>query len=682
MSLINYSHTGKKQPLFFGEEPALQRYDSPQYPILEKLYDTQNGYFWNPSEISLQKDRGDFAALSNAEKHIFSSNLKYQILLDSMQSRGVLEFLPLVSNSELESLIIIWSFFETIHSKSYSHIIRSIYADPSEVFDTTLNTEEIITRAKSVTNYYDQFVEAVAAWNSTSLPALISDGNQTAKTDLLELKRLLYLAIVNVNILEGIRFYTSFACSFVFAENKKMIGNSDIISLIARDEACYITGTEILTPNGWKLLDDVDTNDRVMQYKENGEVEFVNPTAVMHQHYKSGLYKFVDSNGRFEQIVTYDHRMIWRNPKTKQIQETLSQDMVLSSKDIIATGLKLTGRSVLTPVEVLNICFFYYGSLVSSKTTDTEIACKFILPPNARLLLNTAFQGLSINAKNAIANSNGDFTEYNVLIPREYFIPYFAWLDLNDTNYIAARHILELCNKFGNKVNTTSTPKFRLRLYNRHVINKLQQIATISGWAHKLYSQKDGGITMEIDKCKDSYHIQSASPAELIPNYNGFVHCVSVPSGMIVVRYNGKVSVGGNCHLKISEEIIKTLKNDGDDDMKKIIKDEESTVVEMYKTAVAEEKQWANYLFQYGSVLGLNATLTHQYIEFLANRRIKAIGMQPIFDISNKNPLPWMDNYLKSGNVTVAPQESEILSYLIGSSNPDVDSNTFANFVL
>lgn len=679
MSIINFKHSNKPQKLFLDESPALQRYDIVQYPIFESLYNTQNSYFWSPQEISLQKDRVDFQNLSKHEQFIFTENLKYQILLDSVQSRGVLVFLEVCSNPELEALLILWSNFEVIHSKSYSHIIRTVYPDPSVVFDTILSTPEISIRAKNVTKYYDEFVEALAQWKYTSLPELVQDGNQTSETQLYELKRLLYLAIININALEGIRFYTSFACAFSLAQNKKMIGNSDIISLIARDEACYIAGTEILTPNGWKALDDVTIEDTVLQYKQNGAVEFVNPQAVTHQKHSSSLYKFKDTSGHFEQIVTYDHRMIYRNNKTSIIEESLAQDTKLyQGKDIISTGLKMTGRNYVTDIELLNILFLYYGSIVTHRSTDTETACKFFIHNDFRLLFGNIRSNLQLCATQKDVISDGKFTSYVLLIPKEYIVNNFNWLNLTDISYKCARQIIELCQQFGaNSLARCDKP--RLKIYNRAVLNKLQQICTISGWAHRMYSRADGGVSVEIDKGRDGY-FGKPCPVEMVNNYNGMVHCVTVPSGMIVVRYNGRVSVGGNCHVQISENIIKILKSDDDPDMQKIVKQEESTIVEMYKTAVDEEKAWANYLFKDGSILGLNAELLHQYIEFLANRRIKAIGGKAIYNVGLKNPLPWMDNYLKSGNVTVAPQESEILSYVIAASNPDIDSNTFSDF--
>jgi len=221
-----------KQHMFFGAPQSTQRYDVFKFPQFDKLNQTMLGYFWRPEEVSLQKDRSDYQNFRPEQKHIFTSNLKYQTLLDSVQGRGpCLAFLPHVSLPELEGCIVTWDFFETIHSRSYTHIMKNIYADPSEVFDTILDDENIIKRAESVTRHYDKFIE------------LASDKTSNMKT----VKKNLFLAMMTVNILEGLRFYVSFACTFGFGELKLMEGSAKIISFIARDEAQHLAiSTHIL----------------------------------------------------------------------------------------------------------------------------------------------------------------------------------------------------------------------------------------------------------------------------------------------------------------------------------------------------------------------------------------------------------------------------------------------------
>ena len=149
-----------KQPMFFGEDLAVQRYDTMKYPIFDKLTQQQLGYFWRPEEVSLQKDRNDYADLRPEQKDIFTSNLKYQTMLDSVQGRGpCLAFLPFCSLPELEGCIVTWDFMETIHSRSYTYIIKNLYPNPDEVFDTIIEDERIEERAKSVTKAYDELID-------------------------------------------------------------------------------------------------------------------------------------------------------------------------------------------------------------------------------------------------------------------------------------------------------------------------------------------------------------------------------------------------------------------------------------------------------------------------------------------------------------------------------------------
>jgi ribonucleoside-diphosphate reductase beta chain len=246
-----------KEHMFFGADQNTQRYDIFKYPEYDKLNQTMLGYFWRPEEVSLQKDRGDYQQLRDEQKHIFTSNLKYQTLLDSVQGRGpCLSFLPYCSNPELEGCIIAWDFFETIHSRSYTHIVKNVYANPSEVFDTILDDEKIIERAISVTKYYDEFNDIANNYFNKD------QGN------LYDVKKALYKAMMTVNILEGLRFYVSFACTFAFGELKMMEGSAKIISLIARDEATHLNLSTHILKHWAKGDDDPDMAKIAVELKD------------------------------------------------------------------------------------------------------------------------------------------------------------------------------------------------------------------------------------------------------------------------------------------------------------------------------------------------------------------------------------------------------------------------------
>ncbi len=233
-----------KEPMFFGDSVNVARFDQQKFQIFEKLTEKQLSFFWRPEEIDVSKDKIDFSKLLPNEKHIFISNLQYQILLDSVQGRSPnIAFLPIVSLPELENWIETWAFSETIHSRSYTHIIRAIMNEPGVVFDEIMKTDEIIKRATSVSKYYDKLIKHTQAYLLHGEGEHLING-ESLNINLYSLKRLVYLTIMSVNILEAIRFYVSFACSFAFAERKVMEGNAKIIKLIARDEALHLTGTQ------------------------------------------------------------------------------------------------------------------------------------------------------------------------------------------------------------------------------------------------------------------------------------------------------------------------------------------------------------------------------------------------------------------------------------------------------
>jgi len=376
MTVFNTDHfDSKKQSMFFGKPLGIQRYDSYKYPVFDKLTTQQLGYFWRPEEVSLQKDRADYQTLRPEQKHIYTSNLKYQIMLDSVQGRGPgMAFIPYCSLPELEACMEVWGFMEMIHSRSYTYIIKNIYPDPSEVFDTIIKDERILERSASVTESYDDFINAAQNYGVSNTWMHNIEGVPYAKETLNDVKRKLYRAVANVNILEGIRFYVSFACSFAFGELKLMEGSAKIISLIARDE---------------------------------------------------------------------------------------------------------------------------------------------------------------------------------------------------------------------------------------------------------------------------------------------------------------------NQHLAITQNIMNKWRDGDDPEMKQIAKEEEEWVYAMFDRAVNEEKRWADYLFKDGSMIGLNDKLLQQYVEWIANRRLKAIGLKPRYDISaNNNPLPWTQHWISSKGLQVAPQETEVESYVVGGIKQDMKKDAFSGFKL
>lgn len=233
-----------REPMFLGQSVNVARYDQQKYEVFEKLIEKQLSFFWRPEEVDVSRDKIDYNALPDHEKHIFISNLKYQTLLDSIQGRSPnVAFLPLVSLPELETWIETWSFSETIHSRSYTHIIRNIVNDPSVIFDDIVVNKEILRRATDIAEYYDHLIKLTQVFNLFGAGTHVINGEELVVNSR-TLKKALYLCMMSVNALEAIRFYVSFACSFAFAERKLMEGNAKIIRLIARDEALHLNSTQ------------------------------------------------------------------------------------------------------------------------------------------------------------------------------------------------------------------------------------------------------------------------------------------------------------------------------------------------------------------------------------------------------------------------------------------------------
>ena len=258
-----------KQFMFFGAPLSVQRYDQYRFPTFDKLTQQQLGYFWRPEEVSLQKDRADYAQLTDHQRHIFTSNLKYQIMLDSVQGRAPgMAFIPYCSLPELEACMQVWQFMEMIHSRSYTYIIKNVYPDPADVFDTILEDDNILSRAESVTESYDNFLNYAHEYDQSNLWKPDWKEHPNSEWTKKDLKRKLYRAVANVNILEGIRFYVSFACSFAFGENKLMEGSAKILSLISRDESQHLVLTQQIMKNWANGKDDPDMQEIAREEKD------------------------------------------------------------------------------------------------------------------------------------------------------------------------------------------------------------------------------------------------------------------------------------------------------------------------------------------------------------------------------------------------------------------------------
>lgn len=303
MTVLNLNNIDfTTQPMFFGAPQGIQRYDKFKYPDFEALTKKQISFFWTPESKDLQKDRVDYQILRPEQKHIFTSNLKYQTMLDSVQGRAPgLAFRPYCSLPELESCMLWWETFENIHSRSYTHIIKNVYANPSEVFDTIITDNNIVQRAKTVTEAYDDFIQSAHQYGSSELWKFNNEGVPMAKEELYELKRKLFRAMMNVNILEGIRFYVSFACSFAFGELKVMEGSAKIVEEICRDEGLHLAITQKILKK-WKQGDD-PVMEKIAQEEEEYSYYLFDRAVTEEKNWAKYLFKEGSMIGLNEKIL-------------------------------------------------------------------------------------------------------------------------------------------------------------------------------------------------------------------------------------------------------------------------------------------------------------------------------------------------------------------------------------------
>ena len=331
-----------KRKMFFDGGADIARYDEVKYPQLEKITDRQLGFFWRPEEVDILRDANDFDQLTESEQHIFTSNLKRQIVLDSVQGRCPnIAFLPFCSLPEVETWIETWSFFETIHSRSYTHIIRNIYPQPGEVFDNIMNIKPIIECGEDISKYYDM---------------LMDDPN----------KKNLWLALNAVNALEGIRFYVSFACSWAFAELKKMEGNAKIIKFIARDENTHLASTQQMI----KILPQDDKDFKKIKEECHDEVMQIFAD-VVRQEQEWAEYLFKDGSMIGLNAELLKQYVEWIATKRFRAIGLQSPYDVPAANPLPWTQKWITGGSVQVAPQETEISSYIVGGVKKDVSDDT-----------------------------------------------------------------------------------------------------------------------------------------------------------------------------------------------------------------------------------------------------------------------------------------------------------------------
>ncbi|BBI90448.1 ribonucleoside diphosphate reductase small subunit [Tenacibaculum phage PTm1] len=673
-SLISeLSVDNRENPLFFGKPLGMQRFDTTKYKQIEKFYDDSFLLLWREHEFNLTKDKEDFRKLTENEQRIFTQNLGYQILLDSVQSRGINNLLEHCTNAELEAGLGIWAMVEGIHSKSYTHIIRNVYTDPTEVLDKLSTDEKILARAHGVTKYYDDLINS------------LSDEDDYSR------KKKLYLTLVSIQILEAVRFYVSFACSYYFAERGVMTGNAKIIQKINIDENCFSGDTEILTSTGWKMFKDLDETELVGQY-DKGVLSFVKPLAYTNKEYSGDMIKI--SNQSHECLVTPDHDILLFREDKGWFKEKAG-DVKFSSTKKIPHFANVTddGESNLTNLDRLKIAlqadgYNLYGNV---KLDGTK---------NKRGNLGGYTHGIYVKKESKVKrieellNSIPDL-KYTKVNPSNGKTGYIYSLRIDnydckqlnflydlELNYKTCVDIIDEVSKWDSHIRSESA--FMYCSTDKKCIDIIQDIAIRCGYeSHITVSEDDRKETYKTYYRLSLHHrtklVNTYSLKKETIQYDGNVYCVTVPSGNIITRRNNKTFIAGNCHVGFTNFLIKTLRKNESEGFQEVIKDCEPLVAQMWRDASEEEIAWAEYLFEDGDLVGLNADILKQYMHFLCNLRMRACGYERIFPVT-KNPILWIQKYVDSSAVQNAPQESENTAYLtnsVTSENMDFSGDEF-----
>jgi ribonucleoside-diphosphate reductase beta chain len=323
------------------------------------------GFFWQPQEVEIYRDIKDFKTLDKHEQHIFTSNLKRQILLDSVQGRAPsLAFLPLVGLPEMEAWVTTWTFIELLHSRSYTHIIRNVYSNPSEVFDDITDVQEIVSCGKDVSKYYDELIRYSNYYQLLGYGIHTVNGKKVEITEY-ELKKRIWLTILSINVLEGIRFYVSFACSWAFAELKKMEGNAKIIKLICRDENLHLGATQTLI----KILPTDDPMFAQIQ-KECKQEAYDMYTEAVQQEKDWAKFLFKDGSiiGLNEQLLS-DYIEFIANKRMKAVG--LESPYKGGSDPLPWTGKWISGSQVQVAPQETEITSYVTGGVKQDVTEDT-----------------------------------------------------------------------------------------------------------------------------------------------------------------------------------------------------------------------------------------------------------------------------------------------------------------------
>lgn len=232
-----------KEPMFLGSGKNTQRFDSMKYPFFDEKNEKMQGFDWAFNEAKLKTDYVDFnTKMTFADQFKYTKVLQKLIFLDSLQGRGILLTLGhIVSLPELENAMLVWEYFEGAkHSKTYTENLRGVYDDPARIFDESFEIPELMLLAKSISNPYNECYELIIEMQYKIIKNL-----EITPEFMKALKKSVIKLLVVINILEGVRFYSGFACIWALNKSQGFVeGTSKNLKFICRDENQHLALTQ------------------------------------------------------------------------------------------------------------------------------------------------------------------------------------------------------------------------------------------------------------------------------------------------------------------------------------------------------------------------------------------------------------------------------------------------------
>ena len=638
-----------RQLIIGGNPTGIANMNTVRHRWATRLYDQMVGNFWIPQTVDMTDDKRTKDLLLDHEKQALYDTLGFLIFMDSFQVANLPNIADVVTSPIIKLCLGIQVFQEGIHTQSYQYIAETLLptTERDAIYDRWKENPILRERIKHIADIANAYIE-----------------NPTLSN--------FYKIIIANYILEGLYFYQGFNFFDQLSHRNKLVQCSKQIDFIRRDEHCFDDQTEILTDKGWKLFKDlIKGEDKVAQYNKDKSIDFILPTHYVEREYKGQLVNF---SGRYFDIsVTPEHRMIFAN-KTEDNLEQLAKDFNPSfSKQYYCSGYKTSGNlTELSPLEQLLIAYQADGSLSTDvlrtgERSGTKSVVFYLKKERKVNRLESILSKLDFSYSKNISVTSG-YTSFNIKIPLEFielFTKDFDWVDISEATYIWADHFLqELVHWDGYLKNKEDLTNLYYSNTNKKAVDVVQTLAVLGGYSAHMSTQEDNRKETYSDIYrlflhKDNLVRCTGSNNKEITEYSGNIYCVTVPSGMILVRKNNKVIVSGNCHKGIFINIIKEI---GIDD---------ALIISMFKDAVKTEIQWCHHV--YGDrIMGISKKSSEAFVKSLANDCLNRLGIPSIFE-GVSNPYKHLELSEKQGGTRENFFEQTVTSYDNAGSLPGWD---------